>query len=101
MGACRPAASELDRQILYAAVSKKLTGFTGVEHKPGESFEHYRSDEFQQACEILNAEIDTVKNQQATCLRAERRPVSVMDRDYTLVMVMQAFADYLRFKPTE
>ena len=64
------------------------------------SFEDYRWEEFQQACEILNAEIDTVKNQQATCLRAER-PVSVMDRDYTLVMVMQAFADYLQFKPTE
>jgi hypothetical protein len=68
--------------------------------QPGESFEDYRSEEFQQACEILYAETDTVKNQQATCLRAER-PVSVMDRDYTLVMVMQAFADYLRFKPTE
>jgi hypothetical protein len=53
-----PSARELKRRkILYEAVSKKLTdeitGFTGLEHQPGESFEDYRSKEFQQACEIL------------------------------------------------
>jgi hypothetical protein len=54
----RPSARELKRRkILDEAVSKNLTdeitGFTGLEHKPGESFEDYRAKEFQHACEVL------------------------------------------------
>ena len=102
----RPSARELKRRkILYQAVSKNLTdeisGFTGLEQGPGKSFEDYRAKEFRHACEILNTEIDTLKNQQSSFLCGARAPHALVDRDYTLVMLMRAFADYLRFKPTE
>lgn len=102
----RPSARELKRRkILDEAVSKNLsdeiTGFTGLEQEPGESFEDYRAKEFKHACEVLNTEIDALKNQQASFLSGVRRPHALVDRDYTLVMMMRAFADYLRFKPTE
>jgi hypothetical protein len=102
----RPSGRELKRRkILNEAVSKNLsdeiTGFTGLEQEPGESFEDYRAKEFQHACEVLNTEIDTLKNQQASFLCGMRPPHALVDRDYTLVMIMRAFADYLRFRPTE
>ncbi len=102
----RPSARELKRRkLLYEAVSKNLTdeisGFTGLQQEPGESFEDYRAKEFRHACEILNTEIDTLKNQQSSFLCGARAPHALVDRDYTLVMLMRAFADYLRFRPTE
>ena len=103
----RPSARELKRRkLLDEAVSKNLsdeiTGFTGLEQEPGESFEDYQAKEFKHACEVLNIEIDTLKNQQANFLNGVQRPHAVLpDRDQTLVMIMRAFADYLRFKPTE
>ena len=102
-----PGKRERQRQeALYRATSKKnladeITGFTGLEREPGESWENFNSRQFERSCEILNTEIDILKNQQATFLRGERRPIILVDRDCTLVMVIRAFADYLRFKPIE
>ena len=101
-----PGKRERQRQeALYRATSKRLTdeitGFTGLEREPGESWENFDSRQFERSCEILNTEIDILKNQQATFLRGERRPIILVDRDCTLVMVIRAFADYLRFKPIE
>ena len=99
-------AREIARQeVLYKATSKKLTeyitGGTGLEIERGESLKQYEAREFKFACEVLNTEIDTLENIQAAFLRGEHRPTIVLDREYALVMVMRAFADYLRFKPTE
>ena len=93
------------REVLYKATSKKLTryitGGTGLEIERGESLKQYNAREFKLACEVLNTEIDTLKNFQTTFLRGEDRSTILLDREYVLVMVMRAFADYLRFKPTE
>jgi hypothetical protein len=102
----RPSARERKRRkILDEAVLKNLTdemtGFTGLEKEPGDSFEDYRAKEFRHACEVLNTEIDRLKYQQSSFLCGARAPHALVDRDYTLVMLMRAFADYLRFKPTE
>jgi len=101
-----PSARELKRRkILDEAASKnftsEITGFTGLKRMRDESFEAYQARQFQHACEVLNTEIDTLKLQQSDFLCGRRRPHTLVDRDYTLVMIMRAFADYLRFKPTE
>jgi hypothetical protein len=93
------------REVLYKATSKKLTeyitGGIGLERERGEPLKQYKQREFEFACEVLNTEIDSLENIQAAFLRGKYCPTIVLDREYALVMVMRAFADYLRFKPTE
>jgi hypothetical protein len=97
------------RLFLYKASSKRLfdgvTGETGLQFKRGrETLEQYYAREFKRACEILNVEIDTLKNIQTVFLRGPKKgyvfnPTIAIDREYSLAMLMRAFADYLRFKP--
>lgn len=92
------------RETLYQANSKSLTseitGFTGLQMRGSESYDDYLAREFKQASKILNTELDTLAHTQEQFLRGTRAPTIIVDRDYALVMVMRAFADYLRFKPT-
>jgi hypothetical protein len=85
------------RLFLYKASSKRLfdgvTGETGLQFKRGrETSEQYDARQFKRACEVLNVEIDTLKNIQKVFLRGPKKgyvfsPTIAIDREYSLAML--------------
>ena len=103
-------AEQKRRLLLYKATSKNLfegiTGETGLPERDGETYKQQRARQFTLACEVLNAEINTLKIMQTEFFGGSKkgyvfRPAIVIDREYSLAMLMRAFADYLRFKPRD
>jgi hypothetical protein len=104
------AAEQKRRLRLYKATSKNLfegiTDETGLPERDGETYKQQRARQFTLACEVLNVEIATLKNIQKVFLRGPKKgylfsPTIALDREYSLTMLMRAFADYQRFKPRD
>jgi hypothetical protein len=71
----------------------------------GQSEAQLQTWSFEEACVMLNTEIDTLKNHQATFLRAKAgkpnmgNTVSIINRDDTLARLLIAYGHYLSLRP--